>query len=78
MSKTNKEIIQKLATKYKLSLAAVEEVVNSQFKYTSEIMSGGNFEAVRLPYFGRFSSKKSRRDILTAMKQKKDGLTDTK
>jgi hypothetical protein len=27
-------------------------------------MSSGKFDSVRLPYFGRFYSKKERRDIL--------------
>jgi hypothetical protein len=27
-------------------------------------MSNGKFDSVRLPYFGRFYSKKERRDIL--------------
>ena len=46
MSKTKREIIQILATKYNLPLEKVEAIVNSQFKYVTKIMSEGNFEAV--------------------------------
>ena len=42
------------------------------FKYVSKIMSDGTFDSVRLPYFGKFSSKPGRRDIIT---KKKNGFT---
>ena len=71
MSKTKREIVQILATKYNLPLEKVEAIVNSQFKYVTKVMSEGNFEAVRLPYFGKFHSKKERRDILN----NKNGVT---
>ena len=72
MAKSKKEIIQTLATKYNLPLEKVECIVNSQFKYVSKIMSDGTFDSVRLPYFGKFSSKPGRRDIIT---KKKNGFT---
>jgi nucleoid DNA-binding protein len=62
--KSKKEIIQILATKYNLPLEKVEKIVNSQFKYVAKVMAEGNFDAIRLPYFGKFYSKKERRDIL--------------
>lgn len=68
MRKTQKEIIQKLATKYNLPLAEVERAVMHQFKYVAKVMEDGNFDTIRLPYFGKFSSKKSRRDHLTRLK----------
>tara|TARA_R110002012_G_scaffold158830_1_gene320407 strand:- start:398 stop:544 length:147 start_codon:yes stop_codon:yes gene_type:complete len=43
-----------------------------QFKYVSKIMGGGDFDSVRLPYFGKFSSKKERRDIITKKKNESD------
>ncbi len=64
MVKSKKEIIQILATKYNLPLEKVEKIVNSQFKYVAKVMAEGNFDAIRLPYFGKFYSKKERRDIL--------------
>ena len=64
MAKSKKEIIQTLATKYNLPLVKVEKIVKSQFKYVTKVMSNGKFDSVRLPYFGRFYSKKERRDIL--------------
>ena len=67
MAKSKKEIIQTLATKYNLPLEKVEKIVNSQFKYVAKIMSKGNFDSVRLPYFGKFHSKKERRDIINGI-----------
>ena len=72
MAKSKKEIIQTLATKYNLPLEKVESIVTSQFKYVAKIMGDGSFDSVRLPYFGKFSSKQGRRDMLT---KKKNGLT---
>lgn len=71
MSKGKKEIIQILATKYNLPLEKVDSIVTSQFKYVAKVMGDGTFDAVRLPYFGKFSSKKSRRDNIN----KKNGIT---
>jgi len=73
MTKSKKEIIQILATKHNLSLEKVESIVNSQFKYVSKIMSAGTFDSVRLPYFGKFSSKKARRDNITKRKNESTG-----
>tara|TARA_R100001440_G_scaffold7949_1_gene15378 strand:+ start:2710 stop:2856 length:147 start_codon:yes stop_codon:yes gene_type:complete len=39
-----------------------------QFKYVANIMEKGNFDAIRIPYFGRFSSNKKRREYITALK----------
>jgi len=60
MSQIKNEIIYKLATKYNLPISKVEEIVNSQFKFVKNVMTEGSFEAVRLPYFGKFSAKKER------------------
>lgn len=72
MSKNQKQIIQKLATKYNLPLKKVEDIVMHQFKYVARIMEKGNFDAVRIPYFGKFSSNKKRRDYITALKDGSD------
>ena len=68
MKKTQKEIIQKLATKYNKSLAEIEKIVMSQFKYLSSTMEKGDFKSVRLPYFGKFSSNKKRREYIPKLK----------
>lgn len=47
-------ILINLASKYNLPISKVEEAVYYQFKYTSRIIREGNFEAVRLPYLGKF------------------------
>lgn len=72
MRKTQKQIIQKLATKYNLPLKTVEEIVMHQFKFVAKIMSKTNFDAVRIPYFGKFSSNKKRREYITALKNGSD------
>jgi len=71
MSKTKREIVQILATKYNLPLEKVEAIVNSQFKYVTKVMSDGKFDSVRLPYFGKFHSKEERRNLIN----KKNGIT---
>jgi len=70
MAKSKKEIIQILATKHNLPLERVEAMVTSQFKYVAKIMADGSFDAVRLPYFGKFHSKPSRRKNIN-----KNGVT---
>lgn len=49
-----KAILTNLATKYNLPISKVEEVVYSQFKYVAKTIRDGKFEAVRLPYLGKF------------------------
>jgi nucleoid DNA-binding protein len=75
MSNIRKSLIQKLATKHNLPLSKIEEIVNYQFKFVSNIIKKGEFEAVRLPYFGKFSVKKGR---LQHIQNKKDGITNNK
>tara|TARA_R100001129_G_C5279533_1_gene236486 strand:+ start:333 stop:551 length:219 start_codon:yes stop_codon:yes gene_type:complete len=60
MKKNKKEIIYSLANKYNLPLKKVEQIVNYQFKYTSNVIKAGKFEVVRLPYFGKFSVNPNR------------------
>ena len=75
MSNIRKSLIQKLATKHNLPLSKVEDIVNYQFKFISNIIKKGDFETVRLPYFGKFSVKKGR---LKHIQNKKDGITNNK
>jgi nucleoid DNA-binding protein len=60
MTKNKDEIIHILATKYNLSIKTVTEIVNHQFKYVNKTIAKGDFKAVRLPYFGKFSVKAGR------------------
>ena len=69
-----KNIIHKLATKYNLPLKEVEKIIFSQFKFVSKIMSDGNFDTIRLPYFGKFHVNKGRLKYI----QKKNGSTNSK
>ena len=61
-----------MATKYNLPLSKVEEIIDYQFKFTARIIRKGDFEAVRLPYLGRFSAKKGR------IKHVQDGAANRK
>jgi len=63
-------IIYKLANKYDLPLSKVRHIVEYQFKYAAKIMKEGNFEAVRLPYFGRLSVNPNRVKYINKIKKK--------
>ena len=71
MLKDKKVIIQILATKYNLPLKKVEDIVNSQFKFVDKIMKKGNFEGIRLPYFGKFSVNPNRVKHINKLKSEK-------
>ena len=75
MNSIRKSLIQKLATKHNLPLSKIEEIANYQFRFVSNIIKEGKFDAVRLPYFGKFSVKKGR---LQHIQNKKDGITNNK
>ena len=64
-------IIYKLANKYNLPLQTVSKVVDYQFKFITDIMKQGNFDAVRLPYFGKFSVNPNRLKYLQKKNDKK-------
>lgn len=68
----DKVIIQKLATKYNLPLNKVEDIVYYQFKFVATIMKAGDFESIRLPYFGKFHAKGTRIAYLNELKRKKN------
>lgn len=72
MSKNKKLIIYYLANKYNISLSKVERIVGHQFKYLEKIMKEGNFETVRLPYFGKFSVNPKRLKYLNKHKKSND------
>ena len=60
MIKNKEELIYLLANKYNLPIQKVEEIITFQFKFVKKVMAEGNFDAIRLPYFGKFSAKKER------------------
>ena len=72
MKKNKKEIIYYLANKYNLPLKTIDKMINSQFKYISKVMRIGDFEGIRIPYFGLFSVNPNRVKHLTNLKVKKD------
>jgi len=72
MTRNKREIIHYLATKYDMPLQLIDKIVSYQFKYTSKIIKEGNFESIRIPYFGKFSVNLNRVKYLTALKNKKE------
>ena len=68
MIKDKKTIIQTLATKYKLPLKEIAKMTEYQFKFVSKIMKEGNFESIRLPYFGKISVNKKRVEYINKLK----------
>jgi nucleoid DNA-binding protein len=71
--KRNKEaIIQYLATKYNLPLSKIKEIIEYQFKFVSTTMKKGKFEAIRLPYFGKFTVKRKRLAYIKKLSKKKN------
>jgi nucleoid DNA-binding protein len=76
MSRNKKEIIHKIANKYNLPLKKVAEIVDYQFKYISKIMKKGDFETIRLPYFGKFSVNKKRVEYINKLKNKDEEVID--
>ena len=62
MKRNKKEIIHYLSNKYNLPIKKVEQMINYQFKNL------GNFEGIRIPYFGLFSVNPNRVKHLTKLK----------
>tara|TARA_R100001244_G_C5101148_1_gene118847 strand:+ start:263 stop:505 length:243 start_codon:yes stop_codon:yes gene_type:complete len=78
MIKNKKEIIYYLANKYNLPLKTIDKITNHQFKYISKIMSLGEFDSIRIPYFGKWSVNPNRVKHLTAMKEHKESEEEVK
>lgn len=72
MSKNKREIIHYLANKYNLPLSKIEEIVNHQFKFVADVMDKGEFDSIRLPYFGKFSVKAGRLKHINRLKDEKN------
>ena len=72
MARTREEIIEHLANKYGLSFEEVEDIINHQFKFVSDVIEKGDFDTVRLPYFGKFTVNKNRVKHINRLKHEKD------
>lgn len=64
MPELKDEIIDKLSNKYHLSKKEIQDVVDYQFRFTANIIKEGNFDSVRLPYFGAFKPNLKRKKHL--------------
>ena len=71
MAKDRKGILEHLAYKYDLPLEEIEDIINHQFKFVNKIMSKGNFDTIRLPYFGKFTVNKNRVKHINRLKNEK-------
>jgi len=76
MSKNKKLIIYYLANKYDLPLSKIEKIIGHQFKYIEKIMKKGDFETIRLPYFGKFSVNPNRVKHINKVKNEKSRRED--
>ena len=72
MAKNRREIIYFLANKYDMPLKEVDKIVNYQFKMVRKVMTKGDFETIRLPYFGKFIVNKGRVKHINKLKSEKD------
>jgi nucleoid DNA-binding protein len=72
MAKDREEIIEDLSYKYDLSVEEIEDIINHQFKFVTTIMKKGDFDTVRLPYFGKFIVNKNRVKHINRLKNEKD------
>jgi len=66
-------IIYKLANKYNLPLSKIKQIVEYQFGYVNKIMKEGNFDTIRLPYFGKFSVNNKRVKHINKLKNNGGG-----
>ena len=46
--------------------------MNHQFKFVSKIMKEGDFETIRLPYFGKFSVNEKRIKYINKLTKEKN------
>ena len=68
MVKNKDELIYSLANKYNLPLKKVKKIVEYQFKFVEKIMRKGNFDSIRIPYFGKFSVNPNRIKYINKLK----------
>ena len=73
MIKDKDMIIYSLANKYNLPIKKVKSIVEYQFKFVEKIIRKGNFDSIRLPYFGKFKVKKERVEYINKMKNESKG-----
>lgn len=68
--KDKQDLIHILATRHNLPLSKIEKIINFQFKQVAKIMKMGEFEGIRLPYFGKFTVNPKRVEHITKLKDK--------
>ena len=66
-----RRIYRILARKYGITMYEVDLAVGSQFSLVRKVIKAGNFEQIRLPFFGRFWVKAARKRYLDSLPAKK-------
>lgn len=66
-----RRIYRILARKYGITMHEVNLAVSSQFSLVRKVIKTGNFEQIRLPFFGRFWVKAARKRYLDSLPDKK-------
>lgn len=62
----------RIAKEKGISMKEVELAVSSQFSLVRKVMKKGDFEQVRLPFFGRFWVKPTRKKYMDLRKKAHD------
>lgn len=65
-------IAHEVANEMGLPTSVVMEMMKSQFRFTSSVMKRGEFESIRLPYFGTFKAKPRRVQWFNEEKSRKE------
>lgn len=74
----NKEIINEVAVELGISPTHVEEITKFVGDYTIDVIKGGTFETVMLPYFGKYKAVPKRIEKMFKHKEEKDAIIRSK
>lgn len=55
-----KRLLEELATKYNKPVYVIEEIYNSQFKLTRDMMAELEFKTIKLPNWGKYIPSKAK------------------
>lgn len=72
MQKEVQKIVEALASKYKLPPYVIEEIINSQFKFTRDIIKKGDNEVVMLHGLCKFAPSLKKIEWINKHKAKKN------
>lgn len=70
----NKKIIEEVALEMGLPISAVDNVIQSIFRFIRNTIKGGTFQSIRLMHFGIFVAKKNIDYFKNKPEKKKNAL----